>query len=325
MDIERSAPDALVVKLGKTREKPMEMRKLGRYGPEVSALGFGGWAMGGKGWGEVDDRETMAAVQRAIDLGSTFVDTAEIYGDGHSEETIGRALVGRRDQAFLATKVSGFNLSREHIMAAIDQSLRRLRTDYVDLYQLHWPDPKTPVEESMQALDDLVRAGKVRYVGVSNFDVPLLRRCLTVRHVDSVQVRYNMLQRGIEAEILPFCKDEGIGVVIYSPMAMGLLTGKYTADAVFAGDDERSDNHLFQGEHLRMNLRFIESLRPIAAAQGVTIAQLALNWTLWNPVVTVALAGAKCPSQVEENVRGQGWRLNDEARNQIELLLRTFD
>lgn len=297
------------------------MRKLGRYGPEVSALGFGGWAMGGKGWGEVDDRETIAAVQRAIDLGSTFVDTAEIYGDGHSEEIIGYALAGRRDQVFLATKVSGFDLSHEHIMAAIDRSLRRLRTEYVDLYQLHWPDPKTPVEESMQALDDLVRAGKVRYVGVSNFDVPLLRRCLTVRHIDSLQVNYNMLQRGIEAKILPFCAAEGIGAVIYSPLAMGLLTGKYTADAVFAGDDERSNNHLFRGDHLRRNLRFIENLRPIAAAQGVTITQLALNWTLRNPAVTVALAGAKRPSQVEENLQGQGWRLSDEAQDHIEVLL----
>src|SRR5665213_3179821 len=198
------------------REKTMEMRTLGRYGPEGSALGFGGWAMGGIGWGEVDDQETMAAVRRALDLGSTFVDTAEIYGDGHSEETIGRALNGRRDQAFLATKVSGFDLSRKHIMEAADHSLRRLQTDYIDLYQLHWPDPKTPVEESMQAMVDLVNAGKVRYVGVSNFDVPLLRRCLTVRHVDSLQVSYNMLQRGIEAELLPFCEAEGVGVVIYS-------------------------------------------------------------------------------------------------------------
>ncbi len=303
----------------------MEMRTLGRYGPEVSAIGFGGWAMGGIGWGEVDDRETMAALRRALDLGSAFVDTAEVYGNGHSEETIGHALAGRRDQAFLATKVSGFDLSRENIMSAIDRSLQRLQTEYVDLYQLHWPDPKTPVEESMQALDDLVHAGKIRYVGVSNFDVPLLRQCLKVRHVDSLQVSYSMLQRGIEAEILPFCKAEGIGVVIYSPLAMGLLTGKYTADAIFAGDDERANNHLFKGEHFRKNLQLIEGLRTVAAAQGVTVAQLALNWTLWNPAVTVALAGAKRPSQVEENVRGQGWRLNDEARNQIEILLRELE
>jgi len=303
----------------------MEMRTLGRYGPEVSALGFGGWAMGGIGWGDVDDQETMAAVRRALDLGSTFVDTAEIYGDGHSEETIGRALNGRRDQAFLATKVSGFDLSRKHIMEAADHSLRRLQTDYIDLYQLHWPDPKTPVEESMQAMVDLVNAGKVRYVGVSNFDVPLLRRCLTVRHVDSLQVSYNMLQRGIEAELLPFCEAEGVGVVIYSPLAMGLLTGKYTSDAGFAGDDERANNHLFKGEHFRKNLQFIEGLRPIAAAQEVTVAQLALSWTLRNPAVTVALAGAKRPSQVEENVRGQGWRLGNQALSQIEVLLRELE
>lgn len=296
----------------------MEMRKLGSAGPEVSAIGFGAWAMGGRGWGEVDDRETVAAVQRSIDLGSTFIDTAEVYGNGHSEELIGQALAGHRDQVFLATKVGGFDLSRQHIMEAIDGSLRRLRTEYVDLYQLHWPDEQHPVEESMQAMDDLVRAGKVRYVGVSNFDVPLLRRCLAVRHVDSLQPVYSLLNRGIEREILPFCQEQGIGVVVYSPMAKGLLTGKYTRDITFPQGDVRADDPLFQGERFQKNLAFVERLRGIAKAHGVTVAQVALNWTLQHPAVTVTIAGAKRPEQVEENVGGQGWRLTPEELGRIE-------
>ncbi|HWE64134.1 MAG TPA: aldo/keto reductase [Chloroflexota bacterium] len=299
----------------------MEMRRLGKNGPEVSVIGFGAWAMGGRGWGEVDDRETVAAVQRSIDLGSTFVDTAEVYGNGHSEELVGQAIAGRRQEVFLATKVGGSDLSRKHIMEAIDQSLRRLQTEYVDLYQLHWPDEHHPVEESMRALDDLVRAGKVRYVGVSNFDVPLLRRCLSVRHVDSLQPVYSLLNRGIEEEILPFCQQHGIGVVVYSPMAKGLLTGKYTPDATFARDDVRAEDPLFQGERFRRNLAFVDRLRDLARAHGVTVAQLALNWTLQHPGVTVAIAGAKRPAQVEENVGGQGWQLTPEELRQIEAWL----
>jgi len=299
----------------------MEMRKLGSAGPKVSAIGFGAWAMGGRGWGEVDDKETIAAVQRSIELGATFVDTAEVYGDGHSEELIGRALQGRRDEVFLATKVGGFDLSRRHITEAIDNSLRRLQTDYVDLYQLHWPDEKTPVEDSMRAMDDLVTAGKVRYVGVSNFDTPLLRRCLSVRHVDSLQPVYSMLDRDIERDILPFCQQHGIGVVVYSPMAKGLLTGKYTPDATFPAADVRADDPLFQGTRFQRNLDVVERLRGVAQAHGVTVAQVALNWTLQHPAVTVAIAGAKRPGQVEENVGGQGWQFSPDELRQIQTWL----
>jgi len=302
-------------------EATMEMRKLGSAGPAVSAIGFGAWAMGGRGWGAVDDDETVVAVQRSIELGSTFIDTAEVYGNGHSEELIGRALQGKRDKVFLATKVGGFDLSRAHIMEAIDNSLRRLQTDHVDLYQLHWPDDKTPVEESMEAMGDLVKAGKVRYVGVSNFDVPLLERCLSVRHVDSLQPVYSMLDRGIERDILPFCQEHGIGVVVYSPMAKGLLTGKYTPDATFPAGDVRADDPLFQGERFRRNLELVERLRGTAQAHGVTVAQVALNWTLQHPAVTVAIAGAKRPAQVEENVGGQGWQFSADEPRRIQTWL----
>ncbi|GAC1427553.1 MAG: aldo/keto reductase [Chloroflexota bacterium] len=297
----------------------MEMRQLGKNGPPVSAIGFGAWAMGGRGWGQVDDDETVAAVRRSVELGSTFLDTAEVYGDGQSEELIGRALSGGlRKEVFLATKVGGSDLSRKRIAEAIDNSLRRLQTDYVDLYQLHWPDEKTPVEESMQAMDDLVKAGKVRYVGVSNFDVPLMTRCLAVRHVDSLQPVYSMLNRGIEKEILPFCQQQGIGAVVYSPMAKGLLTGKYSPDATFSEGDVRQSDPLFQGERFRKNLELVERLKRIAQEHNATVVQLALNWTLQHPAVTVAIAGAKRPAQVAENVGGQGWQLTAQEKSAIE-------
>ncbi len=303
----------------------MELRALGSKGPRVSVIGFGAWAMGGRGWGAVDDDETIAAVQRSIDLGSTFVDTAEAYGDGHSEELIGRALQGRRQDVFLATKVRGSDLSRKHIMEAIDDSLRRLQTDYVDLYQLHWPDEKTPIEESMKALDDLVAVGKVRYVGVSNFDVALMTRALEVRHIDSLQPVYSMLNRSIEKEILPFCQENGIGTVVYSPMAKGLLTGKYKPDATFPSGDVRATDPLFQGERFQRNLELVETLKPMAEAHGVTVAQVALNWTLQNPAVTVSIAGAKRPEQVEENVGGQGWAFTPQELASIQSRLDALD
>ena len=184
--------------------------------------------------GSVAKDEAIAALRRSIELGSTLIDTAEAYGPGRSEEIIGEAIKGRRDQVFLATKVAGGegHLAYQSIMRACDASLQRLQTDYIDLYQCHWVDPQTPVEESMRAMDDLVRAGKIRYVGVSNFDVPLLRRCLSVRHVDAIQPVYHLFQRDIEADLIPFCREHGIGILAYSPLAKGLLTGKYAIDTV---------------------------------------------------------------------------------------------
>jgi len=304
----------------------MECRKLGSEGPDVSAIGFGAWAAGGRNWGSVDDRETVAAIRRSIDLGANFIDTAEVYGGGHSEEIVGKAVQElRRDEVFIATKVAGNDLSRPAINRAIDGSLRRLKLDHVDLYQMHWPDENTDVHDSMRAMEDLVRDGKIRYVGASNFSVPLLEACLEVRHLDSLQPPLDMLRRDIEAEILPYCQDHGIGVVVYSPMAKGLLTGKYGPEDTFPPDDVRGSDSRFQGEAFQRNLRVIARLRPIAERHGRSLAQLAIAWTLSRDGVTVSIVGAKRPSQVEENVGGAGWTLTQDELAEIEDILANTD
>jgi aryl-alcohol dehydrogenase-like predicted oxidoreductase len=194
------------------------------------------------------------------------------------------------------------HLSHQSIVHACEASLRRLQTDYIDLYQCHWPDPQTPVEESMQAMDALVRAGKVRYVGVSNFDVALLRRCLSVRHVDTVQPVYNLFEREIEAELVPFCQAHGIGILAYSPLAKGVLTGKYSAETVFPPDDERAHMASYQGEQWHASLAVVERLKELAREWEITPSQLAIAWVLARPGITVVLVGAKSAQQVEENV-----------------------
>jgi aryl-alcohol dehydrogenase-like predicted oxidoreductase len=235
---------------------------------------------------------------------------------------VGEALGGvARDEVFVATKVSGSDLSRPNIKRAIDGSLRRLRLDHVDLYQMHWPDPSADVQESMQAMEELVRDGKIRYVGVSNFSVQLMEQALEVRHIDSLQPPLDMLMRDIEHEVLPFCIDRGIGVVVYSPMAKGLLTGKYTSKDTFPASDVRSQDSRFQGEDFQRNLRIVDRLRNIADRHGRTPAQLAIAWTLAQAGVTVSIVGAKRPSQVEENVGGAGWTIPPEELREIDDIL----
>ncbi|HWE64872.1 MAG TPA: aldo/keto reductase [Chloroflexota bacterium] len=280
----------------------MQTRQLGTHGPLVSVIGFGAWPIGGQ-MGSVARTDAIKAILRSIELGSTLIDTAERYGSGLSEEIIGEAIKGKRDQVFLATKVAGGagHLAYQRVLSACDASLKRLGTEYIDLYQCHWVDPQTPVEESMRAMDDLVKAGKVRHVGVSNFDVALLRRCLTVRHVDAIQPVYHLFHRDIEDDLIPFCRDHGIGILAYSPLAKGVLTGKYTNDTVFPADDERSQMKGFQGEQWRASLEKVDRLKALAHSWGISTGQLAIAWVLANPAVTVALVGAKSAGQVEEN------------------------
>jgi aryl-alcohol dehydrogenase-like predicted oxidoreductase len=300
----------------------MQHRRLGSEGPEVSVIGFGAWAAGGRGWGSVDDAETVKAIRRSVELGATFIDTAEVYGSGHSEEIVGEAIKElSRDEVFVATKVAGNDLSSDAIRRAVEASLKRLGVDHIDLYQMHWPDPNTDPHESMRTMDDLVNEGKIRYVGASNFDVDLMKTCLEVRHLDSLQPPLDMLRRDILSEILPFCRENGIGVVVYSPMAKGLLTGKYKPDATFPEGDVRSSDSRFQGEAFQRNLRIVDRLRPIADRHGRTLAQLAIAWTLAQDGVTVSIVGAKNPKQVEENIGGAGWSLTLDDLSEIESIL----
>jgi aryl-alcohol dehydrogenase-like predicted oxidoreductase len=302
----------------------METRTLGRGGPDVPVIGFGAWPIGG-GMGDVDERQAARTLHHALDSGVTLVDTAEAYRT--SEAVIGRALrswsgwPGRREQIFLATKVRGADLSRAHIMAAIEQSLRHLQVEYVDLLQAHSWDSHHPIEETMHAFDDLVQQGKVRYVGVSNFDVPKMEAAWAVRPFQSLQPRYNLLDRQIEAEILPYCQEKGIGVLAHSPLAKGLLTGKYRPGHQFPADDERSRMPRFQGDEFAQHVATADRLAAWARDRGHSLVELAIAWVLSHPAMTVCLCGAKSPDQVDEHVRAAAWRITQAERAEIDALL----
>ncbi|MBM3492771.1 MAG: aldo/keto reductase [Armatimonadetes bacterium] len=309
-----------------------DRRKLGRSGPEITTVGFGAWAAGGPwhfGWGPQDDEESIAAIRRAIELGVNWIDTAAVYGWGHSEEVVGRALDGiPAGEVIVATKcgrvpgdggVPVGDLRPSSIRTQLEGSLRRLRMETVDLFQFHWPDTTTgtPIEESWAAMARLQDEGKVRWIGVSNFDVSLLERCEAIRHVDSLQPPYSLLRREVGVELLPWCRDHGVGVVCYSPMQAGILSGSFDIARV-APDDWRRNSPVYQEPHLGRNLRFVEALRPIAERHGKTVGQLAVAWVIANPAVTSAIVGARRPSQVEDNVGAMGWRLTPDTIAEIE-------
>jgi aryl-alcohol dehydrogenase-like predicted oxidoreductase len=297
----------------------MEQRELGRGGPRVSAIGLGAWPFGG-GMGRVEEQAVIDTVHAAIDQGITFIDTAEAYRG--SEALLGKALSGgRREKVFLATKVSG-NFTPEHIRAAMENSLRALQTDHVDLYQIHWWEGRVPIEESMAAMEALRQEGKTRYLGVSNFDVPQMEAARATTPFSSLQPRYNLLDREIEAEIAPWCEREGVGILVHSPLAKGALTGRYAPGHVFPADDERSRFPRFQGETLaRIAAAANRLCREVAEPRGLTLVQLAVGWTLRLPAVSVCLVGAKSPVQVREHAGAQGWRLSPEELARIDAIL----
>jgi aryl-alcohol dehydrogenase-like predicted oxidoreductase len=309
----------------------MEYRKLDGTAYEVSVIGMGCWAIGGLGWGEVNDAESEAAIKRALDLGVNFVDTAAVYGAGRSERVVGRAIKGRRERVVVATKcgilwgVPGDvtsltrNASKAMILRECDESLARLGVEAIDLYQIHWPDGQTPIAEMMEAMTALVAAGKIRAIGVSNFSVAQLEEARAHAPVASVQPPYSLLRRDIELELLPYCAAHGVGVLAYSPLQKGLLTGKHTAQARFSDDDVRTMwEKNFKGERLLECLRFVEVLRELGARRGKTPAQVAINWVIHRPGVTLAICGAKRPAQVEDNAGAVGWRLTDDELAEIE-------
>ncbi len=314
----------------------MESRKLGSNGPNISVIGFGCWAMGGagweSGWGAQDDDASVEAIHAALDHGVTWFDTAAVYGLGHSEDVLAKALGARRKDVVVATKCGlvwdaqkniNTNGLYDSIMREADASLRRLNTDYIDLYQMHWPDAdtKAPPEETMRAMDDLIKAGKIRYAGVSNYDVPLLEKSLTVRHVDSLQPPYSMFDRAVEEAVLPFCLSHGIGVVAYSPLASGLLGGRYDETQTFADDDWRSRDPRFIGEGLKRNLAIVDRLRPIASDLGVSVPQLAIAWVLAHPALTSAIVGVRKVSHILDALPAADLRLDASTLSAIETAL----
>jgi aryl-alcohol dehydrogenase-like predicted oxidoreductase len=311
-------------------------RQLGWTDLQLTVIGLGTWAIGGGGWkfgwGPQDDAESIAALHRALDLGINWLDTAPIYGLGRSEEVCGRALSGMSRKPIIATKCSRKwtpdgapygCLKRESIREEIEASLRRLKVDVIDLYQVHRPEPEADIEEAWEEIARAIKAGKIRYAGVSNFTVSQMKRLQPIHPIASIQPNYSMLVRDIENEILPFCAANKIGVVSYSPMVKGLLTGKMTKERVaqFAPDDHRRNDSRFNEPELSAHLALVEQFRPVAAKYGKSVAELAIAWVLRRPEITSAIVGARRPSQVEETVGAATMKLGAEDLKRIEQLL----
>jgi aryl-alcohol dehydrogenase-like predicted oxidoreductase len=316
----------------------VQTRPLGDSGLELTTLGLGTWAIGGGdwkyGWGRQDEDEAVAAVVRAVELGVNWVDTAPVYGAGRSEELVGRALkqIPAARRPLVATKCGRINhpdgsisgrLTPESIRAECEASLKRLGVDAIDLYQMHWPDPEADIEAGWGAMAQLQRAGKVRHIGVSNFAVPQLERIQPIAPVASLQPPYNMLRRETESDLLPYCEQHRMGVVAYSPMAKGLLTGKFSRERADSldGTDHRSRDANFSQPRLGIHLELVEGLRHIATEAGRDAAQLAISWVLRRPEVTSAIVGARSPRQIEETAPAGDWRLNDAEIVAIDMLL----
>lgn len=302
----------------------MEYRMFGRTDMTLSVLGFGCWEMGG-GYGDIRESEVVAAVNRAIDLGINCFDTAPAYGRGESERTLARALGPRRKDVLVVTKCGvgyqdrpkGRDSRMVSIVASLEQSLRNLQTDYVDVLLIHWPDVNTPFEETMHALDSLVQQGKVRAVGVSNFTLDQLKECMKFRRVDVVQYGFNMFDRRREEDILPYCLKQGIGVMVYGPLAFGLLAGTFTTNTRFGQNDWRATGGrpgwnigLFTEENFQRNVWVVEELKPFAEIRGKRMPHLALRWILAHPAVSVALVGTRSVQEVEDNMEVLEWALS---------------
>jgi aryl-alcohol dehydrogenase-like predicted oxidoreductase len=316
----------------------MESRPFGATGLQVSAIGFGCQEVGG-GYGDIDSAEFARAVGRALDLGINLFDTAEAYGFGASEEALGRALGARRDEAIVSTKFGtgyqdrpNFRDGRpERVRASIDSSLQRLGTDHVDVYTVHWPDRATPFEETLGALDDLVLAGKVRFVGVSNFTAEELAACMRVRRIDVVQYVHGLFDRRMEREMLPYCAEHDLAFVGYGALAYGLLSGTLAPGHQFPADDWRSKTdkwgvmsplfeHLFGPGAIPRNVAVADDLQRVAARHGATLPQLALRWATATDGVSASLVGCRSVAEVDDDVDALGWSLDADDRAEIDAI-----
>ena len=336
----------------------MEYRQLGESGLAASAITFGAWAIGGWMWGGSDRKDAIAAIRASYEQGVTSIDTAAVYGMGASEEIVGEALAGiPRDKVQIMTKFgmrwdlnpedrgasgrrpgkgtfafrsrdnSGRELDiykyggKESVIRECEDSLRRLRTDYIDLYQQHWPDAATPISETMEALDQLVRSGKVRAAGVCNYDTAQMREAGKTIVLAADQVPYSMVRRDIEAELVPYCIANKKAILAYSPLQRGVLTGKIRPGHVFSEGDNRGDSKYFQGGNLDRINAFLDELRPMAAAKGATLSQLVIRWTIQRPGITIALVGARDARQAIENAEAINVRLSVEEMEWIDSRL----
>jgi len=318
-----------------TAAKKLGTRRLGNSHMDLTAVGFGAWAIGGGNWqyawGAQDDDESIGAILRAIDGGVNWIDTAAVYGLGHSEEIVGRALKQTRERPYVFTKCAmtwgedgTIVRTLKKIRQECEASLKRLGVNAIDLYQIHWPRPEEEMEEGWRTMADLQHEGKVRWIGVSNFDVRQMECASKIAPITSLQPPYSMINRASQSEILPWCKEHGIGVINYSPMMSGLLTGAMTKERVAAmpDDDFRRRTKNFQEPNLTRNLALAELLRQIGAAHGVSAGVVAIAWTLHNPAITAAIVGGRSANQIEGVLPAATFRLSEEEFAKIEHFIK---
>ncbi len=314
----------------------MQKKQFGNTDMQITPVGFGSWAIGGGdwafGWGAQDDGDAIVAIERAVELGINWIDTAAVYGLGHSEELVAKAVAGMKNKPWIFTKCSlvwdarrqmGNSLKADSIRRECEASLKRLRVDAIDLYQIHWPNPEADLEEGWQEMARLKEEGLVRHIGVSNFSVDQLRRIIPIAPVATLQPPYSMLRPAIEQTLLPFCMEQNIGVIVYSPMLSGMLSGAMTREraANFSADDWRRNNKEFQEPRLSANLELVELLKRIGTPHGRSAGEVAIAWTLRHPAVTGAIVGGRNAAQVEGVVGAAEFRLSAEEIGVIERFI----
>jgi aryl-alcohol dehydrogenase-like predicted oxidoreductase len=326
----------------------MEYRQLGDSDLKVSAIIFGAWAIGGWMWGGAEESDAIEAIHASIDGGATSIDTAAVYGYGKSEELVGKAIRSKRERVQLLTKYGlrwdstegkhFFNWSDENgekniyrnarkksIILECENSLKRLQTDHIDLYQCHWRDDSTPLDETMEAMNQLLKEGKIKAAGVSNFTVGDIGAARRICKIASDQPPYSMVLRDIEKDVLPYCREQKIGVIVYSPLQRGLLTGKFSPDTKFKEGDHRASQAHFQPEYIKKTNAFLEKIKPIATAHGATLGQLVIAWTIRQPGVTAAIVGARDAAQTKENLAAANIKLSDHDLSTIAEHLKSLE
>lgn len=315
----------------------MQKRQLGNSDLQITPIGVGAWAMGGGdwafSWGHQEDNNSIEAIHTALDAGINWIDTAAIYGLGHSEEVVGKAIAGRSTRPYVFTKCGlvwddkrqiSRSLKADSVRREVEASLRRLKIDVIDLYQIHWPDPEPDIEEGWQTLAQLKKEGKVRHIGVSNFNVAQMKRAQKIAPITSLQPPYNIVTADIEKEVLPFCREHNIGIIVYSPMKSGLLSGKMTRERIakLPPDDFRPRTVSFKEPLLTRNLGLVEVLRAIGDRHGRTPGEVAIAWTLRDPVITGAIVGMRSADQSKQIVRSAEFRLATDEVREIEAYLK---
>ena len=311
----------------------MRYKKIPKTNMEISVISIGTWVMGGKDWGRVDDEQSISTIRAAADFGINFIDTAAIYGRGHSEEIVGKAIKGIRDKFYIATKCGiqptnggfAFNLKPEVIVRELEDSLKRLGIETIDIYQCHYPDSNTPIEDTLEQMLKFKKQGKVKYIGVSNFDFSLLKKASQITSIATLQPQYSLLERSIEKDILPFCKEEDIGVVAYGPLGSGILTGKYTRLPHFFKGDARSFFYPYYKEPYWSKVQvLITEIKNIAQKRKKSPAEVALNWVNQQEGVSTAIVGCRSVQQLKINASSGNWKLTQEELYRLKELSETI-